>query len=785
MRCAALALIAVFGVAGCREVAPPPTDVAPPRASTGSSGSDTACTGCVVGPLTLTAPAAERLTFGADPHADYLLTIDGDHAANLRIWLNGTPIQLPRDFSGTRHGIRLRRDNSLAIQVLGSPGSSVTLLILGGARQIGDSGGTITSPGSGATLTVSPGAIEGQLLIQLVDDSALTPRYAGLSATSHNLTIPLNAPGVAFGSSGLFTVEIPTSSSPRAGSVPYLRAIFSNVPGNWWAPSTAGPNGVLSVSIPTSSLTSFASVFGVDTLQATLFAEEFEPPASAAAEPSSGSARSSASGCQSLPSDAPPLAVPCGAPVLRPVPGSPSQTSGQVAIVLVHGWSLEVADWLDYYEAQGMNCVPDLFTGWVCVPALFGSPTLPGEVYFDDLIPLLRADFPSSPLYTFNYESYNDYAVTGGAMASLLTDETQSRGLAGFVIVAHSMGGLVSRTAERSAGLEVLIRGIITLGTPHLGTELVLEWCTLQPFCLGIGTPGGQSLARALPGPEEVPTYAHGGDIEPIDSNDALYIVPSAILCERQPPMFTCRNTNDGVVPLSSALPGFVSGARSYTDMNHTELKAGRAGSLATDRLYANIKSDLETLLASPLGDPFADRVASFRAGTYLFGAVPPAPGGESVALEAPDGLNVSIGLGGEIVLEFVDNVLIDGQGNDLQINAFLPGSGSQELDNKAQVLISADGVSYTAFPGFIGPRGTSFALDLATIGLAEARFVKIVDSGSCCLSGNPQGGGDGFNVESIEALNSSSAQALSRVRSAPASVGFPSRRGAGRPTVH
>ena len=104
---------------------------------------------------------------------------------------------------------------------------------------------------------------------------------------------------------------------------------------------------------------------------------------------------------------------------------------------------------------------------------------------------------------------------------------------------------------------------------------------------------------------------------------------------------------------------------------------------------------------------------------------------------------------------EFIDNRLIDGAGVDLVINAFQPGSGSQELDNGAFVSLSSDGVFY-ALAGSIGPANqTSFSLDIASTGLTDVRFVKITDNGQCCGSGNSQGGGDGFNVESVLALNS------------------------------
>jgi hypothetical protein len=148
--------------------------------------------------------------------------------------------------------------------------------------------------------------------------------------------------------------------------------------------------------------------------------------------------------------------------------------------------------------------------------------------------------------------------------------------------------------------------------------------------------------------------------------------------------------------------------------------------------------------------------VVSFTPGTYLFGSEPPASSDAFKTLGAPGGQPVPLGLGGQITLEFVDTVVIDGPGDDLQINAFSPGSGSQELDNRAEVLVSADGVSFVSL-GTIGPGGPSFSKDLSGTGLTQIRFVRIVDSGSCCLSGNPQGGGDGFNVESVEALNSGS----------------------------
>lgn len=159
-----------------------------------------------------------------------------------------------------------------------------------------------------------------------------------------------------------------------------------------------------------------------------------------------------------------------------------------------------------------------------------------------------------------------------------------------------------------------------------------------------------------------------------------------------------------------------------------------------------NVISGLER----PAGRIFAGRVVSFMPGTYLFGAVPPAPGDEVKALGAPDGRNVPLGLGGQLTVELTSPLAVDNSGGALEITAFFPTG--QELDNQAQVFVSADGVSFIS-AGSVGPGSQSFLVDLIATGLSQVRFVRIVDSGNCCLSGNPEGGGDGFNVESIEAL--------------------------------
>lgn len=161
---------------------------------------------------------------------------------------------------------------------------------------------------------------------------------------------------------------------------------------------------------------------------------------------------------------------------------------------------------------------------------------------------------------------------------------------------------------------------------------------------------------------------------------------------------------------------------------------------------------------------PFADEVVSYRVGRkggfhreLLPEIVIGPPHG---AGNAPGGRDVfSLGLGGEIVLEFSDFIAVDGPGPDLIVfeNSF---SGFFE---PAAVLVSEDGVTWHEFPcergrpftGCAGGRPVyanpdlndidptdpdeagGDAYDLQEVGLCTARFVKIVDIDGCFFYGD------------------------------------------------
>lgn len=182
--------------------------------------------------------------------------------------------------------------------------------------------------------------------------------------------------------------------------------------------------------------------------------------------------------------------------------------------------------------------------------------------------------------------------------------------------------------------------------------------------------------------------------------------------------------------------------------------------------------------------DPFVDRVVSFEVG----------PGGGNGKEKLPDvvlgpprgggklrsGTHVvSLGNGGVIVLEFVDNEVVDGEGPDLIVfeNAFLQAPGDDPdlgFFELAKVEVSADGQTWHEFPYDTGTRkgcaghhpvlsnpenkipptdpakagGDPF--DLKTLDLKTARFVRITDLGN----GAGEKGTAGFDLDAVAAVH-------------------------------
>ncbi|MDZ7317045.1 MAG: hypothetical protein ONB24_13070 [candidate division KSB1 bacterium] len=181
---------------------------------------------------------------------------------------------------------------------------------------------------------------------------------------------------------------------------------------------------------------------------------------------------------------------------------------------------------------------------------------------------------------------------------------------------------------------------------------------------------------------------------------------------------------------------------------------------------------------------PWADAVVSFTPGV---GAGRGAQYFPDNVLGPPDqtpGLNeyspsnrpqevLSLGHGGEIVLEFVDNIIIDEPGPDFTVfeNAFISLFDGQPFIEAGIVAVSQDGVNFHTFPydldtwkGLAGVTPTKDAyhfldpdksggdsFDLADVGLKWAKYVKITDLGDLKQEGLWNGD---FDLDAVVAVH-------------------------------
>jgi hypothetical protein len=183
--------------------------------------------------------------------------------------------------------------------------------------------------------------------------------------------------------------------------------------------------------------------------------------------------------------------------------------------------------------------------------------------------------------------------------------------------------------------------------------------------------------------------------------------------------------------------------------------------------------------------DRFITTVVSFTPGECAgFGASqmptvvlgPPAgAGGLKGSLDV-----VTLGVGGEIVVSFEPNAIVDGPGPDFIVfeNAFHPGGNPNNVDaDPGEVSVSEDSVTWKTYactppngkcagwhPVYSAPgNGVSpvdpvnaggDAYDLSELGLTTARFVRIRDKSSETCEGQPKPDKAGFDLDAIAVIN-------------------------------
>lgn len=189
--------------------------------------------------------------------------------------------------------------------------------------------------------------------------------------------------------------------------------------------------------------------------------------------------------------------------------------------------------------------------------------------------------------------------------------------------------------------------------------------------------------------------------------------------------------------------------------------------------------------------DRFITGIVSFNPGQCAgFGA----PDAREIILGPPAGAGalkgstdvLSLGIGGQIVVSFEPNAIVDGDGPDFIVfeNAFnAAGNASSIAADPGEVSVSEDGVTWKTFPctpGTSPPYGDCAgwhpvhsapgngispvdpakaggeAYDLAKVGLSRAQFVRIVDKSEpgACTPGASAPVNLGFDLDAIAIIH-------------------------------
>lgn len=191
--------------------------------------------------------------------------------------------------------------------------------------------------------------------------------------------------------------------------------------------------------------------------------------------------------------------------------------------------------------------------------------------------------------------------------------------------------------------------------------------------------------------------------------------------------------------------------------------------------------------------DRFVTTVSKFTPGDCAGYGLPQMP---TVVLGPPVGAGsfsggldvVSLGFNGEVVLGFDTNAIVDGPGADFIVfeNAFWAGGDpTHPTAELAEVSVSDDGITWKTFPCTVGDAGAADyggcagwrpvysapgnnispvdpktaggdPYDLATIGVASAKFVRIRDLGTvdCPTDPSKKSTTVGFDLDAIAIVN-------------------------------
>jgi pimeloyl-ACP methyl ester carboxylesterase len=320
---------------------------------------------------------------------------------------------------------------------------------------------------------------------------------------------------------------------------------------------------------------------------------------------------------------------------LKELPTDTKPLGSRVPLVLIHGWQYDMIDCSEWasYEAK-----TDPFNAMAA--QVLGDATV-------------AANFKP---YLYRYYTRNRVLAASDALAVLLAQKALVRP----VVIGHSMGGLVGRGLLVRKGVDVA-RAIVTLGTPHAGSPLadaILESSKGTSTSSSCYT--GTYLLSLVPFTDGVDDLRTTGDLatllgqaatQPKDRIFALGGVVGSVLTDPTLSRLGCVVTergggsNDGIVPLSSALPTWAALQIRRDGFDHSEMATGESNS-ASDPLFANLRAVLAGLAdcspapSRPTSNAFplsasavrtSSRTINVTINPILIGGVPAALSGSNV----------------------------------------------------------------------------------------------------------------------------------------------------------
>jgi pimeloyl-ACP methyl ester carboxylesterase len=135
---------------------------------------------------------------------------------------------------------------------------------------------------------------------------------------------------------------------------------------------------------------------------------------------------------------------------------------------------------------------------------------------------------------------FGDIDVMADQLAACLHGLRGARGGRRCIVVAHSMGGLVARSALRRHGSSIMDE-LITIGTPH----------------------GGSRLARLAPGINADQMRPDSAWLQALNDDPASHSVPVTVVASRD---------DELVAPWQSAMPDFATRRVEFTEIGHLAL---------------------------------------------------------------------------------------------------------------------------------------------------------------------------------------------------------------------